>query len=375
MFERLKSMLVKEFIQVLRDPRMRFVIFLIPVFQTVVFGYAVNTDVQHVKTAVYDLDNSTQSRDLTARFVKSGYFDIVEYVTGDKQARELIDRSRVKAVLRMDRGFADALRAGRSAPVQIILDGTDSNTAGIVLNYAGRIAALYNDQIQMEQIARINGVPVRPGGVELKSRAWFNENLDSRPFYVPAVIANIVFIITMLLSSMAVVREKEIGTMEQIIVTPIRRSEFILGKTIPFVLIGFIDVAVVTIVAAFWFRIPIRGSIPLLFGATALFLMSSLGFGLLISTVSRTQQQAMMSAFFFIFPAMLLSGFAFPIENMPEPVQWLTYVNPLRYYLVIIRGIFLKGIGMKILWSQFLALFLLGGVILWFAVNRFRKTL
>ncbi len=375
MFERLKSMLVKEFIQVLRDPRMRFVIFLIPVFQTVVFGYAVNTDVQHVKTAVYDLDNSTQSRDLTARFVKSGYFDIVEYVTGDKQARELIDRSRVKAVLRMDRGFADALRAGRSAPVQIILDGTDSNTAGIVLNYAGRIAALYNDQIQMEQIARINGVLVRPGGVELKSRAWFNENLDSRPFYVPAVIANIVFIITMLLSSMAVVREKEIGTMEQIIVTPIRRSEFILGKTIPFVLIGFIDVAVVTIVAAFWFRIPIRGSIPLLFGATALFLMSSLGFGLLISTVSRTQQQAMMSAFFFIFPAMLLSGFAFPIENMPEPVQWLTYVNPLRYYLVIIRGIFLKGIGMKILWSQFLALFLLGGVILWFAVNRFRKTL
>jgi ABC-2 type transport system permease protein len=174
---------------------------------------------------------------------------------------------------------------------------------------------------------------------------------------------------------MAVVREKEIGTMEQIIVTPIRRSEFILGKTVPFILIGFIDVAIITIVAAFWFQVPVRGSIPLLFGATALFLMSSLGFGLLISTISRTQQQAMMSAFFFIFPAMLLSGFAFPIENMPDVIQWLTLIDPLRYFLVIIRGIFLKGVGLDILWRQFLALFLLGAVILWFAVNRFRKTL
>jgi ABC-2 type transport system permease protein len=174
---------------------------------------------------------------------------------------------------------------------------------------------------------------------------------------------------------MAIVREKEIGTMEQIIVTPIRRSEFILGKTVPFILIGFIDVALITLVAAFWFQVPIRGSIPLLFGATALFLMSSLGIGLLISTISRTQQQAMMSAFFFIFPAMLLSGFAFPIENMPETVQWLTFLNPLRYYLVIIRGIFLKGIGIAILWQQFLALFVLGAVILGFAVNRFHKTL
>jgi ABC-2 type transport system permease protein len=375
MFERLKSMLIKEFIQVFRDPRMRFVIFLVPAIQTVIFGYAVNTDVQHVKTAVYDLDNSTESRDLTARFVKSGYFDVVEYVYREDRARELIDRSSVKAVLRMDRGFGDALRAGRAAPLQLILDGTDSNTAGIVLSYAGRIAARYNDQVRTEQASRRNGITMRLGGVDLRSRAWFNENLESRNFYVPAVIANIVFIITMLLSSMAVVREKEIGTMEQIIVTPIRRSEFILGKTVPFVLIGFIDVALITVVAAFWFQVPIRGSIPLLFGATALFLMSSLGFGLLISTISRTQQQAMMSAFFFIFPAMLLSGFAFPIENMPDVVQWLTYVNPLRYFLVIIRGIFLKGVGMEILWRQFFALFILGTFILWFAVNRFRKTL
>jgi ABC-2 type transport system permease protein len=375
MFERLKSMLIKESIQVLRDPRMRLVIFLIPVFQTVIFGYAVNTDVRHVKTAVYDLDNSTESRDLAYRFARSGYFDIEDYVYSDQRARKLIDRSKVKALLRMDKGFGDELRAGRPAPVQLILDGTDSNSAGIILNYAGRIAARYNDRIRLEQAVRQSGLPARLGGVDLESRAWFNENLESPPYYVPAVIANIVFIITMLLSSMAVVREKEIGTMEQIIVTPIRKGEFILGKTVPFVLIGFIDVAIITLVAIFWFDVPFRGNIPLLFAATALFLMSSLGFGLLISAISTTQQQAMMSAFFFIFPAMLLSGFAFPIENMPEPVQWLTFLNPLRYYLVIIRGIFLKGIGIAILWPQFIALFLLGGIILMFAVNRFKKTL
>ncbi len=375
MFERLKSMLVKEFIQVLRDPKMRIIIFIIPVFQTIVFGYAVNTDVKDIKTAVYDLDNSPESRDLTARFAGSGYFRIVEYVYNDKRVEELIDKGTVKAVLRMNRGFGAELGAGRVAPLQILLDGTDSNTAGIVLTYAGKIAASYNDRIRLDQAARAFGPAFRVGGVEMESRAWFNENLESRNFYVPAVIANIVFIITMLLSSMAVVREKEIGTMEQIIVTPIRRSEFILGKTVPFILIGFIDVALITLVAAFWFDVPIRGSISLLFGATALFLMSSLGFGLLISTISRTQQQAMMSAFFFIFPAMLLSGFAFPIENMPDPVQWLTFLNPLRYYLVIIRGIFLKGIGFGILWQQFLALLLLGATILAFAVSRFRKTL
>jgi ABC-2 type transport system permease protein len=375
MFERLKSMLVKEFIQVLRDPKMRIIIFILPVFQTIVFGYAVNTDVKDIKTAVYDLDNSPESRDLTARFAGSGYFRIVEYVYSDKRVEELIDKGTVKAVLRMNRGFGAELGAGRVAPLQILLDGTDSNTAGIVLTYAGKIATSYNDRIRLDQAARTFGPAFRVGGVEMESRAWFNENLESRNFYVPAVIANIVFIITMLLSSMAVVREKEIGTMEQIIVTPIRRSEFILGKTVPFILIGFIDVALITLVAAFWFDVPIRGSISLLFGATALFLMSSLGFGLLISTISRTQQQAMMSAFFFIFPAMLLSGFAFPIENMPDPVQWLTFLNPLRYYLVIIRGIFLKGIGFGILWHQFLALLLLGTTILAFAVSRFRKTL
>ena len=375
MFERLKAMLVKEFIQVLRDPRMRFVVFVIPVVQTVIFGYAVNTDVRHVAIAVYDLDNTSQSRDLADRFIKSAYFDLHEQVYHEARARELIDRGEVKAVLRMNRGFGERVAGGRQAPVQLILDGTDSNTAGIVLNYAARIAASYGAQLQMEAASRAAGRQISFGGVELASRAWYNENLESRNFYVPAVITNIVFIITMLLSSMAVVREKEIGTIEQVIVTPISKGEFILGKTIPFVLIGFMNVALISVVAVFWFEVPLRGSILLLFGSTALFLMSSLGIGLLISTVSRTQQQAMMSAFFVIFPAMLLSGFAFPIESMPEVVQWITYLNPMRFFLVIIRAIFQKGVGLDILWPQLLALLVIGVIILSAAIARFEKTL
>jgi ABC-2 type transport system permease protein len=373
MLERLRCMLVKEIIQALRDPRMRFILFVIPLFQTVVFGYAVNTDVRRVSTAVHDRDNTPESRALVDRFRASGYFDVRERVQGEGRVRELMDRGEVKVILRMGRGFGADLRAGREAPLQLILDGTDSNTAGIVLSYAARITAAYNGELRTEQLGR-RGVAAPPGGVRLDSRTWFNDNLESRNYYVPAVIANIVLIITMLLSSMAVVREKEIGTMEQIIVTPIRKSEFILGKTIPFIIIGFIDVAVITLVAYFWFDVPIRGSLVLLFEATALFLMSTLGFGLFISTISATQQQAMMSSFFFIFPAMLLSGFAFPIENMPVPVQYVTYLNPVRYYLIIIRGIFLKGVGADILWPQLLGLLALGIAILSFAVARFRKT-
>ena len=368
-------MLIKEFIQVLRDPRMRFVVFVIPAVQTVIFGYAVNTDVRHVATAIYDLDNTSYSRELTDRFIKSGYFELQERVTDEKRARELVDRGEVKAVLRMNHGFGEQLARGRGGTVQLILDGTDSNTAGIVLNYAATIVSTYSTQLQQDAASRAAGRPVQLRGVELSSRAWYNENLESRNFYVPAVITNIVFIITMLLSSMAVVREKEIGTIEQVIVTPIGKGEFILGKTIPFILIGFIDVALVSLVAVFWFDVPLRGSIPLLFGATALFLMSSLGIGLLISTISRTQQQAMMSAFFVIFPAMLLSGFAFPIDSMPPAVQWLTYLNPMRFFLVIIRSIFQKGVGVEILWPQLLALALIGASILSLAVLRFKKTL
>ena len=375
MFDRLRAMLIKEFIQVFRDPRMRIVLFVIPALQTVIFGYAVNMDVKNIPTAILDRDNSAESRDLVAVMSSSGYFTPATRIERYDEAGTLLDRGKVRVVLVIGHGFAADLRAGRATDVQVLLDGSDSNTAGVISGYLGRLSLAYNNRLQVGYAARHLGLPPRIGRVELVSRAWFNDNLESPSFYVPAVIAMILFIITMILSSLAIVREKEIGTIEQVIVTPIRKGEFILGKTLPFVLIGYIDVALISLVGALIFNVPVRGSLGLLFLATTLFLMSSLGAGLLISTVSQTQQQAMMTAFFIIFPAMLLSGFAFPIANMPEPAQWLTFLNPLRYYIVIIRGIFLKGIGLEILWPQLAALGALGGVLLSLAVKRFHKTL
>lgn len=375
MIERIKHMLIKEFIQIFRDPRMKGVIFLMPIIQLLVFGYAVTTDVKHVATAVYDLDNSVASRELIARFVASEYFEITAYAKNPKHVRELIDRGDVRAVLQMNKGFEDDLRVGRTAILQLIVDGTDSNTAGIVLNYSAKITGEFSQKILATRFSRLKGLALKPATVKLQTRAWFNENLESRNFYVPGVIAIIVMLITLMLTSMAVVREKEIGTMEQIMVTPITPTEFILGKTIPFALIGFADVVLITALGVFWFDVPIRGSLIMLFAATALYLMTTLGVGLLISTVSETQQQAMMSTFFFYFPAVLLSGFMFPIANMPAMIQWLTYLNPLRYFLVIVRGIFLKGVGPAVLWPQMTALAVMGVVTLWLASRRFQKTL
>ena len=375
MYERIKQMLIKEFIQTFRDPKMMGIIFMMPIVQVLIFGYAVTTDVRHVKTAVHDLDNSVVSRELVSRFEKSGYFDIIEYVDNDDRATELVDRGEVRTVLRINKGFGDDLRAGRTAALQVIVDGTDSNTAGIVLDYSSKISLRFSQQVLLTRFTRLRGFAEKPGHVVLETRAWFNENLESRNFYVPGVIAIIVMLITLMLTSMAVVREKEIGTMEQIMVTPIRPFEFILGKTVPFALIGFADVVLITVIGVFWFEVPIRGSLPLLFGATSLYLMTTLGIGLLISTVSDTQQQAMMSTFFFYFPAVLLSGFMFPINNMPVVIQYFTYLNPLRYFLIIIRGVFLKGVGIDILWPQMVALAVMGVVTLWLAASRFQKTL
>ena len=375
MFERIKHMLIKEFIQVFRDPRMRAVIFVIPCIQVFVISYAISMDVKHVPTAVYDLDNSQMSRDVVAAFERSGYFDVVEEIDSESQVTALLDRSKVGAILHIMHGFADNLRAGRTAQLQVLVDGTDSNTANIVQSYAVKIGAAYSQNILVQKYERLIGAINLPGRPELETRAWFNENLESRNFFVPGVLVIVVSIVTMLLTSMAVVREREIGTMEQIMVTPITPAEFILGKTIPFAIIGFIDVGLVTLIGRFWFEVPIRGDLALLFFATGLYLMTMLGIGLFVSTVSQTQQQAMISTFFFFFPAMLLSGFAFPIANMPQLVQWLTLFNPLRYYMVIVRVIFLKGVGLAILWPDMLALAVMGVVMLTLSTKRFHKTM
>jgi ABC-2 type transport system permease protein len=375
MLERLYRMLVKEFIQVLRNPRMRAVIFVVPVVQVLIIGYAVSTDVRHVPVAVYDLDRTPASRDLLARFEGSGCFDVVRRITSEPEIQEILDSGEVKAVLRINRGFAEDLAGGRSALAQLLLDTSDSNTASVVLNYASRIAAEFNRALMEQRFSRTAGLRLEAEPVTLVWRAWFNPNLDSRNFFVPGVLAMLVAVVSIILSSMAIVREREIGTMEQIMVTPIGRLEFILGKTIPFALIGFIDVVLISLIAVFWFQVPLLGNPLILLFGTGLYLLSTLGVGLYISTVSATQQQAMMTAFFFMLPAFMLSGFVYPIANMPVIVQWLTYLNPLRYYLVIIRGVFLKGLNLHVLWPQMLALAGLGTVMLALAAGRFRKTM
>ncbi|MEN9404893.1 MAG: hypothetical protein RL091_3596 [Verrucomicrobiota bacterium] len=375
MWERIVTMLRKEFRSVFRDPRMRMVIFGLPVIQTLIFGYAVTLDVHHVRLVVIDHDLTPTSRAFVARFTGSGYFDAILHTDDDLAARRAVDAADASAILQLNAGFESGLAAGRPTAAQLIVDGSDSNTARLVLNYSAVIAAGYNSELVLEQARRLTGRTFAAGTVDLRPRAWFNADLESRNFYVPGIIATLVMLVSLMLTSMAIVREMEVGTIEQIMVTPIRPVEFILGKCAPFIVIGFVNVFMVTAVGVFWFDIPIRGSFLLLLFGTALFLLSTLGIGLFISTVSRTQQQAMMTTFFFFFPAMLLSGFVYPIANMPPVVQWLTFLDPLRYFLIIIRGVFLKGVGLDVLWPQLAALLALGLGVMSFAVSRFHKTL
>lgn len=364
MWERIYRMLIKEFIQVLRDPRMRFLVFVTPVVQLIIFGYAVTTDVEHIKTVVLDQDRSSHSRALEQRFTSSRYFDVLARVESPTRLQEWLDRGEAIMALHIERGFGEDLEHGRPTAVQTLVDGTDSNTGTVAMAYAQRIIADYS----MSQ----GGQAIVPP-IDLRSRAWYNPDLKSRYYNVPGVIGVLLLLTSLLLTSMAVVREREIGTMEQLMVTPIRPLELILGKTLPFVVISYVDVVLVTVIGVYWFDVPIRGSLPLLFLGAGLYLMSTIGVGLFISTISQTQQQALMSAFFFYLPAVLLSGFMFPIENMPEPAQWITYLNPLRYFLVIIRDLFLKGVGLEVLWPEYLAQALLGTLLLGFSAARFRK--
>ncbi len=375
MWERILHMLRKEFAQVFRDPRMRMVIFGVPILQCLIFGYAVTMDVRHIKLVVMDRDNSPASRELVAAFLGSDYFEARLWTEDEAAARAEIDAAAAGGLLRIEAGFGDAVESGRAAPVQLVVDGADSNTARLVLNYSQSIVLRHNRVVQVRQLDRRGGGLAPEAVVDLRTRAWFNENLESRNYMVPGIMAVLVMLVTLMLTGMAVVREKEVGTIEQIMVTPIRPVEFILGKCAPFIVIGFVDVFLVTAVGVGWFGIPIRGSFLLLLGGMGLFLMSTLGIGLFISTVSSTQQQAMMTTFLFFFPAMLLSGFIYPIANMPAPVQWVTIANPLRHVLVIIRGIFLKGVGLEVLWPQMLALAVIGALVLAIAVMRFRKTM
>ena len=369
MNERVKRMVIKEFIQVLRDRKMRGIMFVVPILQLLAFGYAVTMDVNNVATAVYDLDNSQESRELVRRLQSSGYFKVGYYPRSPRELRELLDRGKVVCAVQIDPGFSSDVKKGQPAAVQVILDGTDSNSTMVVMSYVTRILATYAQELTGPQIRAVTA----PATVE--TRVWYNPDLRSRNYNVPGVIAIMTMLICLTLTSMSVVREREIGTIEQLMVTPLRPVELILGKTLPFAAIGFFDMCLVTAVGVFWFNIPIKGSFALLGLATTIYLLSVLGFGLFISTIAKTQQQALMATFLFFAPAILLSGFMFPIENMPAVFQYATYLNPLRYFLVIIRGIFLKGTGLAILWQQMLSLLVLGLALMTLSALRFKKRL
>jgi ABC-2 type transport system permease protein len=366
--------IVKELNQLRRDPGTLRLVFISPVIQLLLLGYAVNLDVANVRLAVCDQDRTRASRDFTDHFTRSGTFSLVDGAVDFTDIDRLLDNGIASMVLVIPRGFADGLARGRAVAVQAIADGTESNSAGVGLSYAAMIVGEYSRRVTLGTFSRLRGLGLVVASVAPETRVWYNPALRSRYFMVPGVVAMVLMLMTMLMTSMAVVREKEVGTLEQLIVSPVRPAQLIIGKLAPFALIGLADVVIVLVVATLWFHVPLRGSIPLLFLFCLLFEIATLGLGLFISTISRTQQQAMLtSQFFILMPMIMLSGFAFPIENMPRAIQPITYLMPMRYFLVIVRGIFLKGVGFRELWPQAAALLALGLVILTVSITRFRK--
>ncbi|MCX5711983.1 MAG: ABC transporter permease, partial [Candidatus Omnitrophica bacterium] len=292
----------------------------------------------------------------------------------EEEQNDLLNRGKVNVVIHVDRGFSRNLFAGNDANIQLAYDGSDSNTAMIVMGYANTIVQNYQYNLLRNEVDAKGWLSTAPS-VDLRDRAWFNGNLISRNYYLPGVIATIVTMMSLLLTAMAIVKEKEIGTMEQLIVSPLRPIELILGKLLPFAIIALIQITLITVLGVLWFHVPLRGNLLLLLFSTCIYLFTTLGIGLFISTVSATQQEAMMSVFLFYMPTVLLSGFAYPIANMPKVIQWFTFFNSLRYFMVVIRSIFLKGVGLEVLWAQLVPLFIMGVIVIAFSALRFRKSL
>jgi ABC-2 type transport system permease protein len=375
MFERLHVMLMKEFLELRRDPWAMFRLIVPLLIQLTLFGYAATFTVNHVATAVLDLDHSQASRDLVSHFVATGRFDIVHLAETQQQITEDINSARAVVAIVIHAGFAERFLNGQSAPLQVVMDGTNSNTALIALGYISQIVTQFQADAMADAWPMATG-PNQPSiAVSLEERPWFNEGREDRWFFIPGVIGTLMLIQVVSLTATAVVREREVGTLEQIMVSPIRPFEFILGKTVPFFLIGLADVALVTVFGVLWFHIPFVGSPFVMLLGASLFLLAALGLGLLLSTLSRTQQQAFALNFFLVNPLFILSGFAFPIAAMPQFLQWLTLINPLRYFLVVIRAVFLKGVGLDVLWPNLAAMALLGAAMLTLSVLRFRKSL
>jgi ABC-2 type transport system permease protein len=376
MFGRIFHLLLKEFLELKRDKSARLRLLVPPVLQMLLFGYAATFEVFNVATVVLDQDQTQESRALVADFIHSSRIQLVAVVTQRRQVQDAVETSTAQLGIVVPQGFSELLRKGRSAPLQVLVDGTNSNTALIALGYVGQISGAFGQAYAQDLAQRTGRALGRPlVNVALQERYWYNPNLNSRWFFIPGLIGTLTLITIVNLTAFAIVREREVGTLEQIMVTPIRPIEFIIGKTLPFFLIGLLEVALVATFGMLWFQVPFTGNPMVLMLGTSLFLLCVLAIGLLISTVCKTQQQAFASNFFVLNPMFILSGFSFPISSMPEALQWLTYLNPLRYFLVIIRATYLKGVGVDVLWPQMAALAAIGLCLFALAVLRFRKSL
>ena len=371
---RIRFLIWKELIELRQDPRLFGIVILAPIIQLFLLAYAATTDVRNVPIVVADADRSSASRELVSRFDASPSFTVTAIVGSPDDVDAPLERGDAWMALVIPRGYGAALASGQAQAVQIVADGSDANSAGVSLSYASNLVASYGQEIAARAAVAAGRGDADVAGIQPVVRVWFNPRLESRDFMIPGIVALLLLVITTNLSSMGIVREKELGTLEQLNVTPLTRAELIIGKLLPYGMVGLIDVLLVLSVAIFWFHIPMRGSYILLFAMTLVYLVSTLGLGLFVSTISNTQQQAMMTTtFFFLMPMMLLSGFVFPIENMPTAVQPFTYLIPLRYFLVILRSIFLKGVGLETLWPQALALAGWGIGILMLAIARSTK--
>jgi len=373
-------MMWKEVLELRQDPRIFSIIFIAPILQLTILGYAATTDVRNVPVVIVDADRSAESRALISRFSAVSTFTIIDVVSSVDEVDRYLEGGRAWMALAIPPRYGEDLATGRANSLQIVADGSDASSTNIALGYASTLIAGYAQDLvdqKLRSSAPIGGIG-RPAaaGIDPRVRVWFNPTLESRYFMLPGIFALLLLVVTSNLSSMAIVREREVGTLEQLNVTPLGRVQLILGKLLPYGAIGMIDALIVLLVIVFWFEVPLRGSFWLLFATSCVYLLTTLGLGLFISTISNTQQQAMMtSTFFFMTPMMYLSGFIFPIENMPAAIQPLTYLIPLRYFVIILRGIFLKGVGLETLWPQALGLMTWGVVILTLAVLRSSKRL
>jgi ABC-2 type transport system permease protein len=362
-------MIQKELRQLFRDPKTKRIIFAAPVIQLLLFGYAVNTDVRNVATIAVDQDRTAESRLLLETLTASGYFRIVEDAEAPEAIEDALDRGTALMGIQIPPGFSREIKEGNEAAAQILIDGTNSNTATVAMGYAGRIV----QDFAGEQMAGRGAAGEK--GIDLRVRAWYNPDLSSRVYNVPGVIGLLLILMALLLTSLAVVRERELGTLEQLMVSPINPKELILGKTIPVLIVCLVDLALITTLAILWFHIPLRGSVGALLLASFLYVMAGLGAGLFVSTISKTQQEAFLTMFLFLLPGIILSGFMYPIDTMPPVFEYLTLLNPIRYFMEMVRGIFLKGQGVADLWVHLLVLAGMSMIVVSGASRRFRKSL